>query len=53
MCSSDLFDLGEDLFEWMTQCRQPTDDDQVVRSMLGRLLFGGDDTKKSVKVLSG
>jgi ATPase subunit of ABC transporter with duplicated ATPase domains len=29
------------------------DDDQVVRSMLGRLLFGGDDTKKSVKVLSG
>ena len=47
------FDKGEDLFEWMTQCRQPTDDDQVVRSMLGRLLFGGEDTKKSVKVLSG
>ncbi len=47
------FEDGEDLFEWMTKFRQPGDDDQVVRSMLGRLLFGGDDTKKSVKVLSG
>ena len=47
------FENGEDLFEWMTLYRQAGDDDQVVRSMLGRLLFGGDDTKKSVKVLSG
>jgi ATPase subunit of ABC transporter with duplicated ATPase domains len=47
------FENGEDLFEWMTLYRQPGDDDQVVRSMLGRLLFGGEDTKKSVKVLSG
>jgi ATPase subunit of ABC transporter with duplicated ATPase domains len=29
------------------------DDDQVIRSMLGRLLFSGEDFKKSVKVLSG
>jgi ATPase subunit of ABC transporter with duplicated ATPase domains len=29
------------------------DDDQLVRSMLGRLLFSGDEVKKSVKVLSG
>jgi ATPase subunit of ABC transporter with duplicated ATPase domains len=47
------FEQGEDLFEWMSRFRQLGDDDQVVRSMLGRLLFGGDDTKKSVKVLSG
>jgi ATPase subunit of ABC transporter with duplicated ATPase domains len=47
------FEQGEDLFEWMSRFRQVGDDDQVVRSMLGRLLFGGDDTKKSVKVLSG
>ena len=47
------FEQGEDLFEWMTLQRQSNDDDQVVRSMLGRLLFGGEDTKKSVKVLSG
>lgn len=47
------FEQGEDLFEWMSLYRKPGDDDQVIRSMLGRLLFGGDDTKKSVKVLSG
>ena len=29
------------------------DDDQIVRATLGRLLFSGDETKKSVKVLSG
>jgi len=47
------FEKDEDLFEWMTQYRQAGDDDQAVRSMLGRLLFSGEDTKKSVKVLSG
>jgi ATPase subunit of ABC transporter with duplicated ATPase domains len=47
------FEKDVDLFEWMTQYRQAGDDDQVVRSMLGRLLFSGEDTKKSVKVLSG
>ena len=29
------------------------DDEQIVRATLGRLLFSGDETKKSVKVLSG
>jgi ATPase subunit of ABC transporter with duplicated ATPase domains len=47
------FEQGEDLFEWMSQFTQQGDDDQTVRSMLGRLLFSGEDTKKSVKVLSG
>jgi len=47
------FDQGEDLFEWMSKFTQQGDDDQTVRSMLGRLLFSGEDTKKSVKVLSG
>jgi len=47
------FEQGEDLFEWMSQYTQEGDDDQSVRSMLGRLLFSGEDTKKSVKVLSG
>lgn len=41
------------LFEWMSQWRQPGDDDQVVRGTLGRLLFGADDIKKPVSVLSG
>ncbi|CAG0995301.1 putative ABC transporter ATP-binding protein YbiT [Methylophilaceae bacterium] len=47
------FEKGETLFDWITQFTQPGDDDQVVRSMLGRLLFSGEDSKKSVKVLSG
>lgn len=47
------FEQGENLFEWMSKFTQAGDDDQVVRSMLGRLLFSGEDTKKSVKVLSG
>jgi len=37
----------------MTQWRQITDDDQAVRSVLGRLLFSGDEVDKSVKVISG
>ncbi|WP_137718617.1 ABC-F family ATPase [Methylobacillus flagellatus] len=47
------FANGENLFDWMSQFTQEGDDDQSVRSMLGRLLFSGEDTKKSVKVLSG
>ncbi|MGV3581376.1 MAG: ABC-F family ATPase [Methylophilus sp.] len=47
------FEKDETLFEWMAQYRKSNEDDQAVRSMLGRLLFSGDDTKKSVKVLSG
>ena len=41
------------LVDWMQQWTRATDDDQVVRSMLGRLLFSGDDVKKSVSVISG
>jgi ATPase subunit of ABC transporter with duplicated ATPase domains len=42
-----------DLFTWMSEWRAPSDDDQVVRGTLGRLLFSGDEIRKSVKVLSG
>ncbi|WP_394132997.1 ABC-F family ATPase [Shewanella maritima] len=41
------------LFDWMSQWRKPEDDDQAVRGILGRMLFGADDIKKSVKILSG
>ncbi len=41
------------LAEWMGKWTKEGDDDQAVRSILGRLLFGGDEVKKSVKVLSG
>ncbi|AUB91420.1 ABC-F family ATPase [Vibrio anguillarum] len=48
-------DFAEDmnLFDWMSQWRQEGDDEQVIRSFLGRMLFGQDDIKKSVKVISG
>jgi ATPase subunit of ABC transporter with duplicated ATPase domains len=42
-----------DLFAWMSRFTGKADDDQLVRATLGRLLFSGDETKKSVKVLSG
>jgi len=47
------FAKDETLFDWMKNWSQPGDDDQVIRGILGRLLFSGDDVKKSVKVLSG
>ncbi|MEI2414691.1 ABC-F family ATPase [Orrella sp. JC864] len=50
---SDQFDSDENLFDWMSRFRQPGDDDQAMRSVLGRLLFSGDDIPKAVRVLSG
>jgi len=47
------FASGATLTDWMGNWTQEGDDDQAVRSILGRLLFGGDEVKKSVKVLSG
>jgi ATPase subunit of ABC transporter with duplicated ATPase domains len=41
------------LTDWMGNWTKEGDDDQAVRSILGRLLFGGEEVKKSVKVLSG
>ena len=41
------------LMDWMGQWRQEGDDEQVIRSFLGRMLFSQDDIKKSVQVLSG
>lgn len=47
------FDEELTVFDWMSQWKQPADDEQAVRSVLGRLLFSQDDIKKKVKVLSG
>jgi len=41
------------LFDWMSQWRKPSHDDQIVRATLGRLLFSADDFKKQVRVCSG
>jgi len=53
MAQDHAADFEEDmtLFDWMKQWTRG--DDQVVRGTLGRLLFSGDDSKKSVKVISG
>lgn len=47
------FDDALTVFDWMSQWKQEKDDEQAVRSVLGRLLFSQDDIKKKVKVLSG
>jgi ATPase subunit of ABC transporter with duplicated ATPase domains len=47
------FATDRNLTDWIGQWTKEGDDDQAVRSILGRLLFGGDDVKKPVKVLSG
>ncbi|OSN09377.1 ABC-F family ATPase [Lonsdalea britannica] len=47
------FDDELTVFDWMSQWKQENDDEQAVRSVLGRLLFSQDDIRKKVKVLSG
>ncbi len=47
------FDNSLNLFDWMSQWRKPSHDDQIVRATLGRLLFSSDDFKKQVRVCSG
>ena len=41
------------LFNWMSQWKQPSDDEQAIRGILGRLLFSQDDINKPTRVLSG
>lgn len=50
---SDYFQKDINVFDWMGQYRKPGDEDQAIRSVLGRLLFSADDIVKQVKVLSG
>ncbi|MBV8679702.1 MAG: ABC-F family ATPase [Aquitalea sp.] len=47
------FDTDMNLTEWMREWGQEGDDEQVIRGTLGRLLFGGDEVTKPVRVLSG
>ena len=47
------FDSDMTLTEWMREWGQEGDDEQVIRGTLGRLLFGGDEVTKPVRVLSG
>jgi ATPase subunit of ABC transporter with duplicated ATPase domains len=47
------FPDGSSLFEWMSQWRRKSEDEQAIRATLGRLLFSKEESGKSVKVVSG
>ena len=47
------FEGKQTLIEWMGQWGKDGDDEQVIRSTLGRLLFSQDDINKTVDVISG
>ena len=51
--SDQFLQTDSNLLDWMGDHRQPGDDDQSIRSVLGRLLFSADDLPKAPKVLSG
>lgn len=51
--TSICFPKDEDLFTWLSQYSRPGEEEQVLRGVLGRLLFSADDIKKNVKVISG
>ncbi|TMH01850.1 MAG: ATP-binding cassette domain-containing protein, partial [Betaproteobacteria bacterium] len=50
---SSIFESDVEVFDWMKQWALEGDDDQAVRSVLGKLLFSGDDVAKPLRVLSG
>ena len=47
------FEKDINVLDWMTQYKNEKDDIQMMRSVLGKMLFGKEDIKKSVKSLSG
>lgn len=47
------FEKDMTLFDWMSQWGKASDDEQVIRGTLGRLLFSSDEGKKSTKIISG
>jgi ATPase subunit of ABC transporter with duplicated ATPase domains len=51
--TNESFPKDMNLSDWMGLWAKPGDDDQAIRSILGRLLFSGPEITKSVKVISG
>ena len=47
------FEQKLNLFDWMSQWGKPSDDEQVIRGTLGRLLFSSTEINKTVNVISG
>jgi ATPase subunit of ABC transporter with duplicated ATPase domains len=51
--SSAAFSSDSNLFDWMSQWRNSSHNDQIVRATLGQLLFSSEDFLKPVRVCSG
>jgi len=47
------FETNMSLFDWMSHFKQPGDDEQAVRGILGRMLFSQSDIDKPVNKISG
>jgi len=47
------FDTELTLFDWMSQWRNPSHNEQIVRATLGQMLFSSEDFEKKVRVCSG
>ncbi len=50
--NKEYFKDNESIIEWISKYKK-IDDEETLRGFLGRMLFSGDDVKKSVNVLSG
>ncbi len=50
--NAELFDSDASIVEWLAQYTS-SEDEQYIRSFLGRMLFSGDEALKPVRVLSG
>ena len=50
--NTEMFNEDLDIIKWISK-RVNIEDEEILRGFLGRMLFSGDDIKKSVKVLSG
>jgi ATPase subunit of ABC transporter with duplicated ATPase domains len=47
------FEKDMSVLDWMTQFKQPKQETQDMRAVLGKMLFGKNDIDKSIKSLSG
>ena len=50
--NTEYFKGNENILSWLSKYKK-IDDEEILRGFLGRMLFSGDDVKKSVNVLSG
>ena len=50
---TELFACDLGIFDWLSQWRRPGDDELLLRSVLGRLLFSRDQSSQPVRAASG